>query len=290
MKISLSHLPINAKGAIYHLNLMPEDLADTIIAVGDPARVPVVSNFFDEIEYKKHHREFVIHTGYYKNKRITALSTGMGTPCLDIVINELDVLANVDFKTGEVRNPSKSLDIIRIGTTGALQADLKIGDFIVTDYALGLDGLLHYYKVNYRDDELQLFDDLITHFGEAELPIKPYFFSGSSHLLKRFSSFAKTGMTVTAPGFYGPQDRLLRGEVAVPGLIDKLMAFKSGDHRFLNFEMESSALYGLGRLFNHNCCTVCTVIANRRTGEFCMDYSKDVERLVECTLDQLTCD
>ena len=284
-----SQLIVNDEGAIYHLNLRPEDIANDILLVGDPGRVPMVSAFFDSIEVKRQNREMVTHTGRYNGKRITVLSTGMGTDNLDIVINELDALANIDFKTRQPKTSHHTLNLIRIGTCGALQADIPVEEsYVATRYALGFDGLLYFYGLNQKVNETAIRDAFIKYTNyPTDLP-KPYVVEGSQELFDRIGQDYFQGITATAPGFYGPQGRVLRTPLAYPENNAKIEGFRYGDWRICNFEMESSALYGLGKMMGHNCLTICTVIANRVSEKFAIDYHPYVEKLIKNTLERLT--
>ena len=283
-----SQLIVNDEGAIYHLNLRPEDIADDIILVGDPGRVDMVAAFFDHIELHRQNRELNTMTGRYKGKRITVLSTGMGTDNLDIVINELDALANIDFKTRQPKATHRTLNLIRIGTCGALQADIPVEEsYVATRYALGFDGLLYFYGQNQEVNETAMRDAFIDYMNyPADLP-KPYVVEGSKELFDRVGQGYFQGITATAPGFYGPQGRVLRMPLAYPENNEKIEGFRYGDWRICNFEMESSALYGLGKMTGHNCLTLCTVIANRVTEKFATDYHPYVRTLVLNTLERL---
>lgn len=284
-----SQLILNSEGAIYHLNLRPDDIADDIILVGDPGRVGMVAAFFDSIEIQRQNRELVTITGHYKGKRITVLSTGMGADNLDIVVNELDALANIDFATRKPKETHRTLNLIRIGTCGALQADIPVEEsFVATRYALGFDGLLYFYGQNPEVNETAIRDAFIDYMDyPTDLP-KPYVVEGSKELLERIGQDYLQGITATAPGFYGPQGRTLRMPLAYPENNKKIEGFRYGDWRICNFEMESSALYGLGKMTGHNCLTLCTVIANRVSEKFAAEYHPYVRKLVQNTLDRLT--
>lgn len=284
-----SQLVLNSEGAVYHLGLHPEEIADDILLVGDPNRADVISRYFDHIEVKRENRELWTRTGYYNGKRITVLSTGMGTDNLDIVMNELDALANIDLKNRIVKETHKSLNLIRLGTSGALQADIPVDDsYVATRYAMGLDGLLYFYKNNQTVNEIDLRDAFIEHMNyPKDLPL-PYAVEGSKELFDRIGEGYTQGITATASGFYGPQGRTLRMGLAYPDNNHKIEAFNYHGWRICNFEMESSALYGLGKLMGHNCLTVCAVIANRVSEKFCSDYHPYIEKLVKNTLDRLS--
>lgn len=283
-----SQLILNSEGAIYHLNLRPDDIADDILLVGDPGRVETVAEFFDEIEIKRQNRELVTVTGRYKGKRITVLSTGMGTDNLDIVINELDALANIDFTTRKPKETHRALNLIRLGTSGALQADIPVEySYVATRYALGFDGLLYFYGQNPEVNEVAIRDTFIEYMNyPTDLP-KPYVVEGSKELLDRVGQGYLKGITATASGFYGPQGRSLRLPLAYPENNKKIEGFRYGEWRICNFEMESSALYGLGKMLGHNCLTICAVIANRVSEKFASDYHPYVKELILNTLERL---
>ncbi len=287
-RIAESELIITSRGAIYHLDLRPEELADTIIVVGDPDRVKKVSKHFDRIEYQQQHREFITHTGYIGNKRLSVMSTGIGPDNIDIAINELDALANIDFTTREIKKDFSKLNIIRFGTSGSLQADIPVDSFVASTHGLGLDNLLNFYAYDKSKDEL----DMANAFAEqtklnAAITI-PYAFKGSGILIKKFGSAFHKGITVTCPGFYGPQGRILRLGVSSPGLIDRLTHFNFNNQRITNFEMETSAIYGLGRLLGHECLSVNAIVANRVVQQFSKDSNAAVERLIKEALEALT--
>ena len=286
--IPASQLVLNAEGAVYHLNLHPDQLADTVIMVGDPGRVDMIASFFDKIEVKRQNRELVSRTGYFHGKRITALSTGMGTDNLDIVMNELDTLANIDLKTRMPKDEHKSLNLIRIGTCGALQPDIEVGQNVATRYAIGLDGLIYFYEKSKEVNEIAMRDAFIKQMDyPTDLP-KPYVVEGSKKLFDQLAQGYYTGVTATAPGFYGPQGRTLRMHLAYPELNHKIEAFEHEGWRVCNFEMESSALYGLGKMMGHNCLTICVAIANRVTEKFATDYHPFIKKLVLDTLERLS--
>ncbi len=286
--IPASQLVLNAEGAVYHLNLHPDQLADTVIMVGDPGRVDMIASFFDKIEVKRQNRELVSRTGYFHGKRITALSTGMGTDNLDIVMNELDTLANIDLKTRMPKDEHKSLNLIRIGTCGALQPDIEVGQNVATRYAIGLDGLIYFYEKSKEVNEIAMRDAFIKQMDyPTDLP-KPYVVEGSKKLFDQLAQGYYKGVTATAPGFYGPQGRTLRMHLAYPELNHKIEAFEHEGWRVCNFEMESSALYGLGKMMGHNCLTICVAIANRVTEKFATDYHPFIKKLVLDTLERLS--
>lgn len=283
-QIAESELILNSRGAIYHLDLLPEELATTIITVGDPERVRAVSKHFDRVELLRQHREFVTHTGYIGNKRISVVSTGIGTDNIDIVFNELDALANIDLKTRTVKENITSLNIIRLGTSGSLQADIPVDSFVVSSHGLGLDNLLPFYVYENTNEEESILEEFSVMVGLAEGAAFPYLVSASSDLAGRFTEGFHTGITVTCPGFYAPQGRVLRGELANPQLIDDLTAFSYRTHRITNFEMETSGIYGMGRVFGHNCLSISAIVANRISREFSKDGGAAVEALISQAL------
>lgn len=278
-KISEADLIINPDGSIYHLNLLPEDIADTIITVGDPDRVEEVSKHFDSIELKKGKREFITHTGYLGSKRITVISTGIGTDNIDIVINELDTLVNIDFNTRLPREKLKSLDIIRIGTSGSIREDLPMGSILVSEFGLGFDALMHYYLHDVSDDERQILDAVKSHFHHFK-GISPYLTAADTSLLNTIGKDLAKGITITTPGFYAPQGRQVRAKVAIPGFIDILRSFSSGKHCITNIEMETSGIYALAKLLGHKALSVNAILANRVKFEFSTDPQKVVDKAI----------
>jgi uridine phosphorylase len=281
--IAPSELIINERGAVYHIDLRPDELADTVITVGDPDRVEKISKHFDSIEVKRQHREFVTHTGYIGKKRLTVISTGIGPDNIDIVMNELDAVKNIDFSTRTIKSNLQSLKIIRLGTSGALQADIPVDSFVVGTHGLGLDNLLHYYPHQANEAEQQILKNFIAH-TQLSGNIQPYIATGSISILKHFVEGFYHGITVTCPGFYGPQGRVLRLGLANPGLVDNFSSFSSGEHRITNFEMETSAIYGLGKLLGHQCLSVNVIVANRIRKEFSKDGALAVENLIKKAL------
>jgi uridine phosphorylase len=284
---SKSELVLNDKGHVYHLGISPADISQKIILVGDQDRVSLVSDFFDAIEHKSQHREFVCHTGLYKGKRISALSSGIGTDNIDIVLNELDALVNLDLENRIDKKELKSLDIIRIGTCGILQKDLPVHSWILSDYALGLDNVAHFYDVHFSDDELDFRERLIE-FLKLPMAIHPYFISPSESLTEKLrSDKTKSGITVTSSGFYGPQGRQLRLKTQSQNLQLVLDDFEHKGIKVTNFEMESSALFALGREMGHHCATICLGVANRPNMEFSKGYAKEMNELIQYVLDRI---
>lgn len=285
--IKESELIINPEGTIYHLNLRPEDVAGNVILVGDPGRVEKISKHFDKVLLRTRNREMVTHTGFLNGKHIMVMSTGMGTDNIDIVMNELDALVNVDFKTRIIRSEHKTLNIIRLGTSGAVQPDIPINSIAVSTHGLGLDGLLKFYDSKKVIDETLSSSFIEQVNWHPDLPY-PYFVKCSEALYQRFSDVPVSGITATAPGFYGPQGRVIRIPLNHPDLMDKMQHFHYNGQRIINFEMETSALYGLGRLLGHNTLTTCAVIANRANNTYSEDHQKVIDKLIEIVLERLT--
>ncbi|MFZ1528514.1 MAG: nucleoside phosphorylase [Ferruginibacter sp.] len=286
-KIPESELIIDKRGAIYHLGVRPEELATIVILVGDPDRVPVVSKYFDSIEFKLQHREFITHTGYIGKKRISVISTGIGPDNIDIAMNEVDALANIDFETRTIKPGLTSLKIFRFGTCGSLQADIPVDSLVAGTHGLGFDNVMHYYRQPCNAAEQEIINDFADHTGLSG-NVVPYIFTGSADLLNLFEKDYYTGITVGCPGFYGPQGRILRLPLAYPGLIEKLTSFRSGSHRISNFEMESSAIYGLGRALGHHCLSLNVIVANRVLQQFSKDGGAAVEKLIKTSLQKIT--
>lgn len=287
-KIAESELIINSRGAVYHLDIHPDELAQTIITVGDPGRVPEVSKHFDQIECKNQHREFVSHTGRIGSKRLTVLSSGIGPDNIDIVMNELDALVNIDFNSRTIKPELTSLQILRVGTSGSLQASIPVDSYVASTHGLGIDNLLHFYRNAQNEQESQLLQAFKTQTQFHSNFSEPYIAGASSSLLKLFVDGFHNGITVTCPGFYGPQGRVLRLGLNNPELVNRLTQFNFGNHRITNFEMETSAIYGLGRLLGHQCLSVNAIIANRVAKEYSKDMKKAVDGLIELTLERLT--
>lgn len=284
-QIAASELIINSRGAIYHVNCRPEEIATTIITVGDPDRVKEVSKYFDKIEFRNHHREFITHTGYIGNKRLTVTSTGIGPDNIDIVLNELDALANIDLETRTVKNQLTSLNIIRVGTSGSLQREIPVDSFVASTHGLGIDNLLNFYQQNNNEEEKQILHAFNTHTQLHQGISAPYITGAGMQLLKKFVDDFHQGITVTCPGFYGPQGRVLRMGLSHPSLIDRLTSFNFGNHRISNFEMETSAIYGMGKILGHHCVSLSAIVANRISKEFSKDGNAAVENLIKKTLE-----
>jgi uridine phosphorylase len=283
-RIAESELIINNRGAIYHLDLRPEELAPTIITVGDPDRVAAVSKHFDTVESKAQHREFVTHTGYIGKKRISVISTGIGTDNIDIVFNELDALVNIDFETRTVKNNLTTLNIIRIGTSGSLQENIPVDSFVVSTHGLGIDNLMNFYRHEQNEEDKELLHAFVTLTQLHNRFSYPYISGAGSSLIKHFTEGYHHGITVTCPGFYGPQGRVLRLGLSNPNLIDRLTQFSFGRHRITNFEMETAGIYGLGKILGHHCLSISAIVANRITKKFSADGNALIENLIKKTL------
>lgn len=283
-KISEADLILNADGSVYHLNLLPKHISDTIIAVGDPSRVYVVSQFFDDIDFEMNKREFITHTGRYKNKKITVISTGIGTDNVEIFFNELDALVNIDLKTREPKQRKKKLKIIRIGTAGALQEDIAVGTSLVSEYAVGFDALMNFYDLPMNDDEAGLAHDLQK---KIKLPFMPYVVKGSEELLRTVGFDMLKGNTVTTPGFYAPQGRSLRVETRLPHLLEDLSYYHKNDFWLSNFEMETAGYYALSRLLGHEAVSISAILANRIKNKFAKNANRIIENLIEKVLERV---
>jgi len=286
-KIKESELVLNPDGSVYHLKLKPEHVAPNVIVVGDQGRVEVISQHFEKVEHKIQNREFLTHTGYYRGERITVLSTGIGTDNIDIVINELDAAVNIDLEKRVQKEKHTALNIVRLGTSGALQEDIPVDTYVASAYGLGFDGLLHFYQYDEGLTETAMEDAFMKHTAWNERLARPYIVAGSDELLKRVAADLKKGITATAHGFFGPQGRELRIPLAFPGLNDKMAAFSHNGQRITNFEMETSALYALGRILGHNTLTVCNIIANRARKEYSENYQESVKKMIGYVLDKL---
>jgi uridine phosphorylase len=287
-KIAASELVLNKDNSIYHLNLHPHQIAKDIIVVGDPGRVKTISDYFDNIEHKVSNREIITHTGTLNGKNLTVMSTGMGTDNIDIVLNELDALMNIDLENRVLKEEHTSLNIIRLGTSGSLQNDIPVDSIVISEYGLGLDGLMNYYDFKQTDEEIQLLKEFYSQINYSKTFAQPYFVKASSDLYNKLKDGCISGITATASGFYGPQGRTLRIPLKEKQLNEKLRDFKLDNNRITNFEMETSALYGLSRALGHNSCTVCAIIANRFLGTGSDNYKLVVQKLIEETLYKLT--
>ena len=288
MSLKASELILNSDGSIYHLGLLPEDIADTVITVGDPGRVSAISRYFDKIEVQKQKREFNTHTGTYNGKRITVMSTGMGTDNIDIALTELDALVNIDLEAKKIKEDLSSLDIIRIGTTGSIRSEIPVDSFIVSELAIGFDGLMHYYK----DDsflKMDIAEEFVKQTQWSSKKAMPYVVEGSKKLIEKLSS-EKTipGFTGTNVGFYGPQARILRADVPDHKMNDRISEFKYKGYSITNLEMETSGIYGMSKLFGHHAISMNLVLANRATGEFSENSKPMMDKLIKYCLDKLT--
>lgn len=286
--IEPSELIINPDGSIFHLHLRPDDISNTIILVGDPGRVDTVASFFSRIEFTTANREFKTITGYFNGKRVTVVSTGIGTDNIDIVVNELDALVNIDLKTRQEKEEKKKLTIVRLGTSGALQADIPVDSFVLTSMAIGFDGLLNFYKGRNQISDLAMEAAFMEHTQWNPLCAKPYFVPSSPGLISMFEDLTIKGVTISAPGFYGPQGRVLRLPLADSNLNESIESFRYKDQKITNFEMESSAINGLSLLMGHDSVTICAIIANRVTKQASADYKSNVKKLIEQALIRLT--
>ncbi|MDD6975198.1 MAG: nucleoside phosphorylase [Bacteroidales bacterium] len=288
MRIAESELIINGDGSVFHLHMRPEQLADNVILVGDPGRVDMVAEFLTDIEFRNASREFVSTTGRYNGKRFTILSTGIGCDNIDIVMNELDALANIDFTTREIKPVKRSLNILRIGTCGAIQKDIPLGSFVFSHVSVGCDGLLNWYADRDRIAMPGIEEAFKEHVHWAKHLPDPYFVMASEKLIDKFADCTVKGMTISASGFYGPQGRILRMPLAMPDMLDDFESFEYEGRRITNFEMEGSAVAGIARHLGHNAGTVCCVIANRHIGSSNPDYKPQVRKLVELCLQKLS--
>jgi uridine phosphorylase len=285
--LASSEFILNPDGSIYHLNLKPKDLATTIITVGDPDRVSDVSQHFDTIEVNVHKREFKTHTGTYKGKRLTVISTGIGTDNIDIVFNELDALVNIDFETRGIKEIHTPLTFVRIGTSGAIQSEIAVDSFLISERAIGFDNLLHFYR-NTHFFDIPFAEALVKHTHWNANKSTPYVVSGSSELIKVFSSegFIK-GITATNVGFYGPQGRVLRLPIEDAQLNNKLESFNYKGARITNLEMETSGIYGMAKLLGHKAISLNAILANRTNGNFSENPRETVNKLIKITLERL---
>lgn len=284
-----SELVLDAKGQVYHLGLLPEHIAETVILVGDQDRVGLISAFFDQVEHRSQHREFTCHTGTYNGKRISVLSTGIGTDNIDICINELDALANIDLKNRSNQSSHTSLKLVRIGTCGILQPEIAVHSYILSTHAYGLDNVAHFYPIAFSPEEQAIASALTAHL-QFPSTIQPYCAKASESLTALLSSeLTHNGITVTSSGFYGPQGRSLRLGLRTPEINEQLTDFRNGDLKVMNFEMESSALFALGKAMGHECATICLGVANRPNMLFSKGYDDEMNGLIRYVLDKLTC-
>jgi uridine phosphorylase len=286
-RIGDSELILNGDGTIFHLHLKPENIADTIILVGDQDRVETVSAYFDKIEFTVQNREFKTQTGTYKGKRFTVLSTGIGTDNIDIVLNELDALANIDLDKRIPKEKHTTLNFIRIGTSGALQGDIPVDTPIISETSIGFDGLLNFYADRDKVGNQDIEDKFISYMNWNKRLSAPYFVDASEDLITKIGAGMRRGITISAPGFYGPQGRVLRLKIQDPNINQKITEFEYNGRKITNYEMESSAIFGLSKLLGHNSVTVCNIIANRIRKEYSKDYKIKVDELIKTILDRL---
>jgi uridine phosphorylase len=287
--IKSSELILNADGSIFHLHLRPEQLADQVILVGDPGRVELIGKLLTDIEFEVRNREFVSTTGKYNHQRITVVATGIGTDNIDIVVNELDALANINLETREINAVHRKLNLVRIGTSGGLQDYLPINSFVISQKAIGFDGLLNFYANRNEISDLEFEEAFKEHTGWGKQLTSPYVVDCSRMLLEKiYQSDTIKGVTISAPGFYGPQGRVLRLPLADPNLNEKIESFSFEGQKITNFEMECSAIYGLSKLLNHEALTICLIIANRVKKEANSDYHQSMETLINLVLERLT--
>ena len=287
-QISNSELIINSDGSIYHLAIKPEDIADTILLVGDQGRVETVSSFFDSITVKKQNREFVTHTGYYNGQKISVVSTGIGTDNIDIVINELDALVNIDLEKRTIKEKHHALRFIRLGTSGGLQEDVPVDTFLLSEKVIGFDGMMNFYAGIEPVIDLDFENAFVNYMNWNPRLAKPYVVSASPSLINLLGEKTHKGVTISSPGFYGPQGRKLRLNIHDPEINKKITGFSYGKYKITNYEMESSALFGLSKMLGHEAVTICVIIANRVTKTFSKDYHPKVKQLIQYTLDKLT--
>jgi uridine phosphorylase len=286
VKISETDLILNKDGSVYHLNLLPKHISDTIIAVGDPSRVYKVSQHFDEVEFEMNKREFITHVGRFNGKKITVISTGIGCDNVEIFLTEIDALVNIDLKTREPKSRKKKLKIIRIGTSGALQEDIPVGSHLVSEYAVGLDNLMEFYDFQMDSFEKMIAGDIQAKTG---LPFKPYVVKGSETLKTQIGFDMISGNTITSPGFYAPQGRKVRAATRFPNLLESLNYYHNKNSEFwlTNFEMETAAYYALGRMLGHEMLSVNAIIANRIKNKFSKDHDKIVDTLILKVLERI---
>jgi len=288
MPLAASELILNSDGSIYHLNLQPEDIADTVITVGDPDRVSDVSKHFDTIELKKGKREFITHTGFLNGKRISVIATGIGTDNIDIVLNELDALVNIDFVTRTEKDTKTALNFIRIGTSGAIQPDIAVNSFLLSETAIGLDGLMHFYDTSGKQNS-DLASCLSNHLEWESKNIRPYVFNSDQYLSQLLiSNHIRFGITVTNAGFYAPQGRSIRLAPLLGNFHSKLKTFTYQNKQITNLEMETAGLYGLAVLLGHKAVSMNAILANRATGEFSKNPSKTVNDLIQYCLEKIS--
>ena len=287
--IKSSELITNDDGSVFHLHLHPEDLAEQVILVGDPSRVEMIASYFEKIDVRKSDREFCTITGYYKGHRLSVISTGIGVDNIDIVMNELDALVNIDLHTKEIKAEKKTLNIVRIGTSGSVQADVPVHSFVISEMSLGIDGVLRFYRDNEMVCDAAFEEAFIKECHWTPLAARPYAVKASDELVDKLHTEAVTvkGVTLTANGFYGPQGRVLRLPIEMPTVNDEIARFEFGNYKIVNYEMESAAIAGLAALMGHRATTICLIIANRANGKASADYKPHMKKLIEYTLNSL---
>lgn len=288
MRIAESELIINSDGSIFHLHIRPEQLARNVILVGDPGRVAMFKPYFQTLECEGASREFVWATGVYNNSRITVLSTGIGTDNIDIVMTELDALANIDFATREVKPEHTTLNVVRLGTCGALQPEIPLGAFILSHISIGFDGLMNWYANREEITNVDMEQAFMKHMNWPEDLPTPYFVSASQKLIDLFADSTVRGMTISSPGFYGPQGRVVRQGLAMPNMLEDIESFRYEDRKITNFEMEGSAIAGIAGHLGHEAITVCCAIAHRYLKDANTDYKPRVAQLVKLVLDKIS--
>ena len=292
MRIPESELIINSDGSVFHIHLKPEELADNVIMVGDPGRVDMIAEYLQDVEFRHASREFVSVTGRYNGKRITVLSHGIGPDNIDIVMTELDALANVDFATREVKPEHKALNILRIGTSGALHADIPLGSYILSHMSVGFDGVMNWYGNREKVSIPEVEEDFKKHMGWLPVLPSPYFVKASPKIINILKDVTVKGVTISAPGFYGPQGRVVRIPLAMPDMLENIESYRfttgGEDYRITNFEMESAPVAGFAAQLGHNAATVCCAIANRYLQSSNPDYKPAIRKLVELALDRMS--
>ena len=287
-RIPESELIINPNGSIYHLHLRPEDIAETIITVGDPDRVQDVSKHFDNIQHKAQHREFVTHTGYLNNKRLTVISTGIGTDNIDIVMNELDALVNIDFNTRTAKDDLTSLQVIRMGTSGTISGEVPMDSILISEVAIGMDGLMNFYELENSIWETVYLEAFTSHIKPYFKEIKPYIASADPALIEKFEKHFHKGTTITACGFYGPQGRSLRTKNEFKNFTEVIGQFRHKHFRISNLEMETAGIYGFGKMLGHRCLSINAILADRASQAFSADPQKIVDKMIEQSLEIIT--
>jgi len=287
-RIPEAELIINPNGGIYHLHLQPHQIADTIITVGDPGRVPEVSKHFDSVQHKVLHREFLTHTGYLNNKRLTVISTGIGTDNIDIVMNELDALVNIDFETRTVRDALTSLQLVRLGTSGAVSSEVPMDSILISEVAIGMDGLMNFYELQNSIWETVYLEAFISHIKPYFKEIKPYIASADPALVEKFEKRYLKGTTVTASGFYGPQGRTLRAKNEFKNFAEVINQFRHKHFRISNLEMETAGIYGFGKILGHQCLSINAILADRVNQKFSSNPQKIIDKMIEESLEVIT--